>query len=68
MCNGDTNLITWHWVKNKPNPYPDFNVWHSCRDPEEILALSKEKQFPLMGKDQIQKKNHKNIVEMPYAP
>ncbi|KAE9367279.1 hypothetical protein N431DRAFT_320380, partial [Stipitochalara longipes BDJ] len=42
MCNADLGLITFHWVKDNPTPYPDFNTWHTCRDPEAILALAKE--------------------------
>jgi hypothetical protein len=48
MCNGDTGLILYHWTEQEMNPYPDFNVWHSCRDPEEILALAKRREAPIV--------------------
>ena len=64
MCNGGTELITFHWVKDIPNPYPDFNTWHSCRDPEEVLELAKKREAPI--KHRVLKTE--GIVEMPKPP
>lgn len=43
MCIGNTELVTFHWVKGWPGPVPDFNVWHQCRDPEEILEWANKR-------------------------
>ncbi|KAI8954443.1 hypothetical protein F4801DRAFT_605360 [Xylaria longipes] len=64
MCNGDTGLITFHWVAGNPVAYPDFNTWHSCRDPEEILALAKEREAPM--RQQVTKTQ--GIINMPTPP
>ncbi|KAI1191195.1 hypothetical protein F5B17DRAFT_426840 [Nemania serpens] len=64
MCNGDTGLITFHWVANNPVPYPDFNTWHSCRNPEEILAFAKEREAPM--RQQVTKTQ--GIINMPTPP
>ena len=37
MCHSDVGVIAHRWVKNYPNPYPDFNVMHKCRDFDEVL-------------------------------
>ncbi|KAL3952535.1 hypothetical protein ACCO45_012478 [Purpureocillium lilacinum] len=49
-----------------PVAYPDFNTWHQCRDPEEILAWSKAREAPL--KSQLKKGMFSNLIEMPHAP
>ncbi|KAI0871724.1 hypothetical protein GGS24DRAFT_503467 [Hypoxylon argillaceum] len=64
MCSGDTGLITFHWVAGNPVAYPDFNTWHSCRDPEEILALAKEREAPM--RQQVTKTQE--IINMPTPP
>ncbi|KAI1317918.1 hypothetical protein F5Y16DRAFT_140255 [Xylariaceae sp. FL0255] len=43
MCIGNTELITYHWVKDFPTPVPDFHVWHQCRDPEEVLIWAEDR-------------------------
>ncbi|KAI1179765.1 hypothetical protein F4777DRAFT_574590 [Nemania sp. FL0916] len=64
MCNGDTGLITFHWVEGNPVAYPDFNTWHSCRDPEAILASAKAHEAPM----KLQITKTQGIVEMPTPP
>ncbi|KAJ2976378.1 hypothetical protein NQ176_g4989 [Zarea fungicola] len=65
-CYGDTGLITFHWVKGNPVPYPDFNTWHQCRDPEAILEWSKQREAPVTVP--VRKERFEWIVEMPHAP
>ena len=64
MCNSDTGLITYHWVKGNPVPYPDFNTLHYCRDPEEVLKWAKLKEAPIT----THVIKHPGIIEMPLAP
>ncbi|KAI1122363.1 hypothetical protein F5Y10DRAFT_271146 [Nemania abortiva] len=64
MCNGDTGLITFHWVEENRAPYPDFNTLHACKDPEEILALAKEREAPM--RQQVTKTQ--GIINMPTPP
>ncbi|KAI4179243.1 MAG: hypothetical protein LQ346_007234 [Caloplaca aetnensis] len=45
MCHADVGLITHHFVKDYPQPYPDFNTWHQCRNFESVLQWAKEKQL-----------------------
>lgn len=45
MCHADVGMITHRWVKDYPRPYPDFNTWHQCRNFEDVLQWTKEKQF-----------------------
>ncbi|KAI1195937.1 hypothetical protein F5X97DRAFT_326020 [Nemania serpens] len=64
MCSGDTGLITFHWVADNPVTYPDFNTWHSCRNPEEILAFAKGREAPM--RQQVTKTQ--GIINMPTPP
>ena len=64
MCNGDTSLLTFHWVKDNPFPYPDFNTWHQCRNAEQILDWALEHQPDI--KALTEKKT--TDVEMSVAP
>ncbi len=45
MCHADVGLITHRFVKDYPQPYPDFNTWHQCRNFESVLQWAKEKQL-----------------------
>lgn len=46
MCIGDVGVVTFDWVEGLPNPYPDFNTWHQCRDFEKIFAWFDEHAVP----------------------
>ncbi|KAH9889614.1 hypothetical protein F4778DRAFT_785521 [Xylariomycetidae sp. FL2044] len=63
MCNGDTGLILFHWIERTRVPYPDFNVWHRCRDPEEVLALAKSREAPIVHR--VKKAQGDVIMPMP---
>lgn len=45
MCNADVSLITYRWVKNHREPYPNFNNWHSCRNYDDIIEWAKGRQI-----------------------
>ena len=64
MCNSDLGLITFHWVKDNPTPYPDFNTWHQCRDPEAVLRLAKAQEAVVTHKTL----RHGGEIEMPEVP
>ena len=36
MCDADTSLITYNWLKGHSAPHPNFNVEHQCRDFEPV--------------------------------
>ncbi|KAH7109478.1 hypothetical protein B0J11DRAFT_601694 [Dendryphion nanum] len=38
MCDSDTGLVTFVWVKGRRKPYPDFNVQKKCRDHSKIQS------------------------------
>ncbi|KAK8042809.1 hypothetical protein PG994_013292 [Apiospora phragmitis] len=64
-CHADTGLITYHWVKDNPVPYPEFNTWHQCKNLEEDLAWSKAREA---YHTRVKKEMFENLVEMPYSP
>ena len=37
MCNANTDVITYNWVKGQDNPFPDFNTNHKCRDFDALV-------------------------------
>jgi len=42
MCTADVGMITYEWVRDFSEPYPDFNTKHQCRNFEKILAWANE--------------------------
>jgi len=64
MCNSDPRLITFHWVKDNPVAYPDFNTWHQCRDVDATLEWAERNAWYL--EHTVKKKGGE--VEMPEAP
>lgn len=32
MCTGTTDLLTLNWMEEYSRPWPDFSVYHQCRD------------------------------------
>ena len=37
MCDADVGVITYNWVPHRIHPFPNFNVWHQCRNFEKVL-------------------------------
>jgi len=46
MCHADVGVMAHRWVEHYPNPYPDFNVIHKCRNFEEVLQWTYDQQIP----------------------
>ncbi|KAJ6783184.1 hypothetical protein PWT90_07875 [Aphanocladium album] len=46
MCKADGAVILHRWVENNPNPYPNFNVVHKCRNFEQIQGWAREQSVP----------------------
>lgn len=46
MCNSGTGLVTFHWVKGSEEPYPDYDTYHQCRDPELVLDWALRNAVP----------------------
>lgn len=44
MCHADVGLMTSHWVKDYPRPYPNFNTWHKCRNFDDVMAYAYARQ------------------------
>lgn len=44
MCDADTSIITYNWLKGHANPQPNFNVQHQCRNFEAILKYARDNQ------------------------
>ncbi len=47
MCSGGSGLVTFHWVKGLDEPYPDFNTWHTCQNPDSMLHWALENAIPV---------------------
>lgn len=37
MCHAEVAMITWDWVKNHKQAYPNFNTRHACRKFENVM-------------------------------
>ena len=42
MCTSDVGIYNYNWVRNIPNPMPDFNSLHMCRNFDRILKWSEK--------------------------
>ena len=53
MCNADTGLMAFYWVKGYERPYPNWNTWHMCPNYDDILAWTDENrvEMPLRWED-----------------
>jgi hypothetical protein len=54
MCDADSTLITYNWIKKHTSPHPNFNTQHDCRNYSAILELAKSSRvnasvFPQKG-------------------
>jgi len=38
MCTANTDIYTHVWTDTLPNPYPDFNINHKCRNFDKLLS------------------------------
>jgi hypothetical protein len=46
MCHADTGVQLHRWVKDNPTPIPNSNTWHKCKNFDNILQWTKDKQLP----------------------
>ncbi|OKL62642.1 hypothetical protein UA08_01389 [Talaromyces atroroseus] len=47
MCSGNVDLYTHTWIDAQTHPYADFNINHTCRDFDAILAWQDEHAVPM---------------------
>ena len=45
MCHADVGLVTQSWVKNHPNPYPDFSTWHKCSSIVPLVKFTMDRRI-----------------------
>jgi hypothetical protein len=46
MCNVDPGMITSFWVKDRPDPFPDFVMQKKCKNPYALLGWARERGIP----------------------
>jgi hypothetical protein len=50
MCNPHGGeVILFHWMEDSDKPYPDYNTWHQCRDPNAILDWALDHAVNIRG-------------------
>jgi len=37
----------FHWIEGLDTPYPDYNTYHRCRDPDSVLDWALENAVPV---------------------
>jgi len=42
MCNADVSVVTYNWVGDQENGYPDFRMNKKCRDFDKVVEWAKE--------------------------
>ncbi|KAL1610822.1 hypothetical protein SLS60_002493 [Paraconiothyrium brasiliense] len=70
MCDADSGLITYSWLKNHYNPHPNFNVQHKCRDYDRLLDASAKHGFDMerLPKEGVRRPEHENVVDFVEPP
>ena len=53
MCDADTGIVTYNWLKGHSRPHPNFNVQHQCRDSETVLKFARDHQIDKDNSDRI---------------
>lgn len=53
MCEADTGIVTYNWMKGHTNPHPNFNVQHECRDFNAILEYARDNQVDKESSERI---------------
>jgi len=67
MCDADSTLITYNWLKNHYYPHPNFNVQHQCRDYDRLLEVAESRKI----EDTFLRPEGKVVVdfeEVPFDP
>ena len=49
MCDADTGIVTYTWLKHHYMPHPNFNVEHNCRDWDAVSEFAVERQVNSSG-------------------
>lgn len=49
MCQAGNGVVVFHWMDDQDDPYPDFNTYHACRNPERVLSWALEHTVPITG-------------------
>ncbi|KAG6004545.1 hypothetical protein E4U43_000717 [Claviceps pusilla] len=49
MCNSGTGIVLFHWIAGDDKPYPDYNTYHQCRDPFEVLNWAVDRSVPIVA-------------------
>jgi hypothetical protein len=42
QCHASTDLLTLSWMDSRSKPWPDFSVWHQCRDIDTLVRWQRE--------------------------
>ncbi|KAF2244522.1 hypothetical protein BU26DRAFT_523172 [Trematosphaeria pertusa] len=66
MCDADTGVLTYVWVKGHSKPFPDFRVQHKCRNFDAVLQWVKDHQTYQSGSTGI--KRVQGAKEMEHPP
>ena len=54
MCDADTGIVTYNWLRGHSRPHPNFNVQHQCRDSETVLKFARDHQIDKDNSDRIE--------------
>ncbi|PPQ80082.1 hypothetical protein CVT26_011529 [Gymnopilus dilepis] len=66
MCNADTAMITFEWVRGFSVEYPDFNTRHQCRNFEKIITWQNDHGVDVPEDENVERLEGQ--IDMPYPP
>lgn len=65
MCNADTGVITFEWVQEIGDPYPNFNTRHKCRNYNKLVDWYENHKVHLKKADMTRLED---TVDLPKKP
>lgn len=69
MCDADTGIITYNWVKHHRLPHANFNVEHKCRNFEDVLSWVYAHRAPApLGGEVPKKEGYVEFSDVPHDP
>ena len=65
MCTADVGLITFDWVAEKHNPWPNFSTQHRCRDFDNLVEWNEAHSVSINAENLTRTDD---VVDLPEGP
>jgi hypothetical protein len=67
-CQPSLNIVTWTWMEDQPEPFPDFNAWRKCQNTDELFEWIDKRQVSRQSIKDWNWKRPEGQKEIPLLP